>query len=161
MTVPGGAGGMYTADGLEHDERGTPSSLAADHQRQLEKRRRKIEDFDYGDEWAEISGTGGTCIVTWGSASGAVREAARRLDNLGTPARVVALRLLAPLRHEALAQAVAGAVRIWVVEENAGGQLFRYLKGHDALPADARCFARPGPLPLRPGEIVAAISQPN
>jgi 2-oxoglutarate ferredoxin oxidoreductase subunit alpha len=161
MTVPGVEGGMYTADGLEHNERGTPSSLAADHHRQMEKRRRKVEDFDYGNEWAEISGTGETCVVTWGSASGAAREAARRLRKLGTPTRVVALRLLAPLRHRALARAVEGASRIWVIEENASGQLFRYLKGHDALPPSARCFARPGPLPLRPGEIVAAITHPN
>jgi 2-oxoglutarate ferredoxin oxidoreductase subunit alpha len=158
MTVPGIAGGMYTADGLEHDTRGTPSSLAADHHEQMEKRRRKIEDFDYGDAWGEVRGTGEICIVTWGSASGAVREAAGRLTTRGTPTRVVALRLLAPLQCRALAQALAGASRIWVVEQNASGQLFHYLKGQDILPATARCFSHSGPLPLRPGEIVAAIS---
>lgn len=161
MTVPGIAGGMYTADGLEHDERGTPSSLAADHHAQLEKRRRKLEDFGYGAQWAEIRGTGELCLVSWGSASGAMREAAERLTARGIPTRVIAMRLLAPLQRDALREALAGARQIWVIEQNAGGQLFHYLKAQDALPATARCLARPGPLPLRPGEITAAIAAHN
>ena len=32
MAIPGTPGATYTADGLEHNERGTPSSQAADHQ---------------------------------------------------------------------------------------------------------------------------------
>ena len=39
MAIPGTAGVAYTADGLEHAERGTPSSQAADHFAQLDKRR--------------------------------------------------------------------------------------------------------------------------
>ena len=49
MAIPGTAGLAYTADGLEHAERGTPSSQAADHFAQLDKRRRKLEAWDYGD----------------------------------------------------------------------------------------------------------------
>jgi 2-oxoglutarate ferredoxin oxidoreductase subunit alpha len=161
MTIPGTPGGMYTADGLEHDIKGTPSSLAADHNAQTQKRQRKLEAFDYGETWAELSGSGNSCIITWGSASGAVREAAERLSRQGQQTRVIALRLIAPLRSSALAKALAGAERIWVVEQNASGQLFHYLKGLEAIPATARNFAHPGPLPLRPGEIVAAISQPT
>ena len=56
-------------------------------------------------------------------------------------------------------QALRGCDRVWVVEQNHGGQLFHYLKSLDALPAGARSLARPGPLPLRPGDIVAALSE--
>ncbi|MDQ1242039.1 MAG: 2-oxoglutarate/2-oxoacid ferredoxin oxidoreductase subunit alpha, partial [Pseudomonadota bacterium] len=49
MAIPGTVGVAYTADGLEHGERGSPSSQAADHFAQLDKRRRKLEDWDYGD----------------------------------------------------------------------------------------------------------------
>jgi 2-oxoglutarate ferredoxin oxidoreductase subunit alpha len=159
MTLPGVAGGMYTADGLEHDEQGIPSSLAADHQQQLDKRREKIESFDYGAYWAETSGSGELCLICWGSTSGAVREAAERLRGEGRAVRVIAMRLLAPLRREALAQALAGATQVWVVEQNHSGQLHHYLQAHEALPVAARSYARPGPLPLRPGEIIAAITE--
>jgi len=159
MALPGVPGGMYTADGLEHDQQGIPSSLAADHQAQSEKRRRKLEAFDYGSAWAEVRGSGELCIVTWGSACGAVFEAASRLQALGTRVQAIALRLLAPLPRQVLLQALKGTERVWVVEQNQGAQLLHYLHAQQVLPADARSFARPGPLPLRPGEILNALAQ--
>jgi 2-oxoglutarate ferredoxin oxidoreductase subunit alpha len=46
-----------------------------------------------------------------------------------------------------------------VVEQNQGAQLFHYLHAEQALPAAARAFARPGPLPLRPADIVNAVAE--
>lgn len=157
MTLPGTPDGMYTADGLEHTPCGIPSSRAADHRDQLAKRRDKLTGFAYGGDWAEIQGEGELALITWGSSAGPVREAAERLRAAGTPARVIALRLLAPLQGEALAHALAGARQVWVVELNQGAQLFHWLRAHGALPPDARAYARPGPLPLRPGEIQHAV----
>ena len=34
-----------------------------------------------------------------------------------------------------------------------------YLKSLDAISSDARSLARPGPLPMRPGEIVNALTE--
>lgn len=157
MALPGQAGGMYTAEGLEHNERGTPSSLAADHQHQLDKRALKLTGFDYGPAWAAIDGPDRArlCLVTWGSASGATREAAARLANHGIAVRVIALRLIAPLRRQALLAAI-GTAAVLVVEQNHRGQLFHYLNGERALPPTARSLATPGPLPLRPADIAAA-----
>jgi 2-oxoglutarate ferredoxin oxidoreductase subunit alpha len=157
MAVPGTAGCMYTADGLEHTQCGNPSSAAGDHLGQLEKRRRKLLDFDYGAAWAEIRGSGPLCLLTWGSSTGPVREAAERLTGQGRAVRVVALRLIAPLRRDALIEALEGAERILVVEQNHGAQLFHHLHAERALPPHARSFARPGPVPLRSGEIIAAL----
>jgi 2-oxoglutarate ferredoxin oxidoreductase subunit alpha len=159
MTLPGTPQGMYTADGLEHNERGTPSSRAADHIAQLDKRLRKIAGYEFGPHWAEVSGDGEIALVTWGSSSGAVREAAARLETAGLPVRVVALRLLMPLPREAVQRALAGFNRVWVIEQNHGGQLFHYLKSLGILPARARSLARPGPLPLRPGDIVDTLGE--
>ncbi len=119
--------------------------MAKDHLAQSEKRQRKLTDFDYGHYWAEISGAGPIALVTWGSATGAVVEAAERLTAAGRPARAIALRLIAPLRHADLAQALAGAEEILVVEQNQGAQLFHYLHAEQALPAEARI-----PRPARP-----------
>ena len=159
MSLPGTPGAMYTADGLEHSPKGTPSSQARDHEAQMTKRLRKLTDFDYGPYWSEIRGDGPTCLLTWGSAAGAVFEAAERLRADGRPTRTIALRLIAPLRRAELVEVLAGAETVLVVEQNQSGQLFHYLHGEQALPQSARSLARPGPLPLRPGEIVQAVCE--
>ncbi|MEJ2403771.1 MAG: 2-oxoacid:acceptor oxidoreductase subunit alpha [Candidatus Thiodiazotropha sp.] len=157
MTLPGTPCGMYTADGLEHNTRGTPSSMAVDHREQLNKRLHKLIDFDFGTEWAEITGDGKVCLITWGSSCGAVKEAAERLRGAGHSIKVIALRLLAPLQKSALQQALAGMEQIVVVEQNHGGQLYHYLHSEAVLPPHAVSLAQPGPLPIRPGRILREL----
>lgn len=157
MAVPGTPGTVYTADGLEHTERGIPSSQAADHRRQLAKRERKLLQHDYGTRWADVEGDAELAVISFGSTTGAVREAIARAAVQGVPLRLVTLRLLAPLRTEALAQALAGVRQVLVVEQNHGGQLLRYLRSRADLPGRASGLHRPGPLPLRPGELTSAF----
>ena len=154
MALPGIPGGMYTADGLEHDQHGTPSSMASDHAAQEAKRRDKLLDFDYGERWAEIDGEGDLALVAWGSVGPVVLEAASRLRRDGTAVRVVSVRLLTPLPRRAFRKAIAECERVVVVEQNQGAQFFHYLKSLDLLPATSRAMARPGPLPIRPGEVI-------
>jgi 2-oxoglutarate ferredoxin oxidoreductase subunit alpha len=158
MTLPGTPDGMYTADGLEHNEQGTPSSMAVDHREQLNKRLHKLEAFDYGDDWAEIQGQGDECIITWGSSAGAVKEAGEKLRGQGREIKVIAIRLLAPLQRQKLSQAIEGASRILVVEQNHAGQLYHYLQAQGVLPKKAESLAQPGPLPFRSGRIIRALT---
>ena len=67
MSIPGQPGGQYTADGLTHTEHGTPSSNKGDQKEQLDKRRDKIEGFDFGDYWGVVEGdlNSDTVILTW------------------------------------------------------------------------------------------------
>jgi 2-oxoglutarate ferredoxin oxidoreductase subunit alpha len=153
MAVPGTPGGQYTADGLSHTERGVPTSSAAEHRAQLDKRRDKLEHFGYGDHWANIEGAGDLAVVTWGSLTGAAREAISRARADGIAARLLAPRLLAPVQPEAFARALEGVRRVLVVEQSHGAQFHRYLRAHYELPAGVRVFHRPGPLPIRAGEI--------
>jgi 2-oxoglutarate ferredoxin oxidoreductase subunit alpha len=158
MAIPGQAGGQYTADGLEHNQAGTPSSLPEDHYAQLEKRERKIRDFDYGEHWAELEGMGSTAVITWGSATGPVREALSRLREQGSDVRLISLRLLAPERPRQMAAALEGIDRLLVVEQSHSRQFYRYLRAAYELPRDTRVFNRPGPLPFRPAEIIQQIT---
>jgi 2-oxoglutarate ferredoxin oxidoreductase subunit alpha len=158
MAVPGTPGTVYTADGLEHTERGIPSSQAADHARQLAKRERKLLQHDYGPRWADVEGDTELAIVTFGSTTGAVREAVARLAAQGLPLRLLALRLLAPLDPARMDAALAGVRQLLVVEQNHGGQLLRYLRSRLDLPGRPRGLHRAGPLPLRPGELAAAFA---
>ncbi len=150
MALPGTAGGQYTADGLEHAVDGLPSSAAADHAQQLDKRLRKVVGFDYGEHWAETTGNGDAAVITWGSSVGPVRAAVRRLDPQATRLRVIALRLLAPAQPDLLAAALDGVERTIVVEQSHGAQLHAYLRAHYGLTPDADSLASPGPVPIRP-----------
>jgi 2-oxoglutarate ferredoxin oxidoreductase subunit alpha len=157
MTIPGQVGGQYTADGLEHSEAGSPSSLPADHLAQLDKRQRKITGFNYGDHWADLEGSGQTMVITWGSSSGPVREALSRLRQDGRSIRLLAIRLLAPERPEEMAEALKGVNQILIVEQSHSRQFHRYLRAAYDLPGEVRVFNRPGPLPFRPREIIAQL----
>jgi 2-oxoglutarate ferredoxin oxidoreductase subunit alpha len=159
MAIPGTRGGQYTADGLTHTERGIPTSSAADHKVQLDKRRDKLERFNYGDHWASIEGAGETAVITWGSLTGAAREAIERASRDGVAASLIAPRLLYPTRPDQMAAALEGKKRILVVEQSHGAQFHRYLRAHYDLPCETRTLYRPGPLPIKPDEIHRAIAE--
>ena len=157
MAIPGTAGTEYTADGLEHNERGLPSSQAGDHLVQMDKRARKIAQLDPGEAWASIEGEGDTAVLTFGSCTGPAREA---LAREGCRAKLISMRLLAPAQPERLKQALQGVRRVVVVEQNHSGQFLRYLRSQYELPADVRSLRRPGPLPFRPDEIHREVVKP-
>jgi 2-oxoglutarate ferredoxin oxidoreductase subunit alpha len=154
MAIPGLPGRQYTAEGLEHNVHGTPSSRARDHLTQLDKRRDKLLQFDYGDAWAEIEGDGATVILSWGSSTAPVQEAAARARAAGQAVKVVSLRLLAPAQPARLAAALQGVQRLLVVEQSHSAQFYSYLRAHYELPAPVSVFNRPGPLPIRPAEVL-------
>ena len=155
MAIPGTAGLAYTADGLEHAERGTPSSQAADHFAQLDKRRHKLEAHDYGARWADIEGDAESdrAIITFGSCTGPVREGLARAAADGVAARLVSLRLLAPLPVTQLIAALAGVTHVLVIEQNHSAQLYKYLRAECNLPGHVSSVHRPGALQFSPGEI--------
>ena len=157
MAVPGRPGTTYTADGLEHNERGTPSSQAADHLAQMDKRARKISQLDPGDAWASIEGEGDVALLTFGSCTAPAREALARARAEGFDVRLVSLRLLSPAQPERLKRALEGVKRAIVVEQNHSGQFLRHLRAEYELPGDVRSLRRPGPLPFRPEEIYREI----
>lgn len=159
MAVPGTPGGQYTADGLEHNPRGTPSTRAEDHVTQLDKRQHKLDAFDFGNNWADIDGEGKLAVVTWGSSTGAAREAVEMARAEGIAVKLVAVRLLAPCRPQAMRAALAGVDRALVVEQTHSGQFVNYLKAHYELPGEVRGFRHPGPLTIRPMDILSRIKE--
>lgn len=154
---PGDVDRRFTADGLEHNEKGTPSAKHSDHQRQLDKRADKLSGFDFGEAWAEISGTGSVALICFGSASASVAEASALLAERGVDTRVISLRLLAPLQDAALENALGGCAQLVVVEQNHSKQLFRYLKGHMDFQSQVHSYATPGPVPLSPMSIAHRV----
>ncbi len=153
MSVPGIEGGQYVADGLEHAPSGRPSSMSEDHQEQLDKRERKLDLYDFGDNWGDVIGKGDTAIVTWGSTGGPAIDARDRAESEGHETKLIIVRLLLPVQADDFAKAMKGVKRVLVVEQSHSKQFYHYLRAHYELPKDVKIFARPGPLPIRPVEI--------
>jgi 2-oxoglutarate ferredoxin oxidoreductase subunit alpha len=174
MAIPGTPGLTHTADGLEHNEFGTPSSQASDHQAQMDKRSRKISQYNYGDHWADIEDfgggpgdapkeapLGGTAIITWGSSTGPAREALQRLSAAGGKARLISVRLIAPVQPEKMAEALRGIKRAVVVEQSHSGQFYRMLRAFYELPAQTVSLHQGGPLSFGPQQILDQLNQLN
>lgn len=159
MALPGTPGGQYTADGLEHNAHGTPSSRATDHRAQLDKRRDKLLHYNFGPLWVDVDGEGELAVLVWGSATGPVREAAALARAQGVAVKILSLRLLFPAQPSRLAALLAGVQRILVVEQSHSQQFYGYLKAHYALPGEIRVLNQPGPLPIRPAAVLTQLMQ--
>jgi 2-oxoglutarate/2-oxoacid ferredoxin oxidoreductase subunit alpha len=158
MTIPGTPNGGYVADGLEHNTSGTPSGSEADRSAQMDKRLKKITSFDYGDQWADISGEGDIAVITWGSTTGATREAIARLQDEGIDnIRLISIRLLLPVQPEKFDAALSGIKKAFIIEQCHTPQFYRYLRAHYELPDKVELFHRAAPLMIRPGEIYTKL----
>jgi len=157
MAIPGTPDSTFVADGLEHTEDGKPSTAAANHLAQLDKRSGKINSFEYGEHWADVRGDGEIAVLTWGSTTAAAREACSRLRTGGRAVKIVALRLLLPASPDKLSRELEGVNKVLIVEQSHSEQFRRYLRAFYDITADTRTLARPGPLPITPAEIVDQI----
>ncbi|MCP4045550.1 MAG: 2-oxoacid:acceptor oxidoreductase subunit alpha [Gammaproteobacteria bacterium] len=159
MSIPGTPGGQYTADGLTHNIKGTPSSKNSDHIDQHDKRLKKIENFNYGNHWAKVEGDNASdiTILTWGSITGAAREAITRLAKENIKVRLVAMRLLAPFLKDKFLESLEGSSRILIIEQTHSGQFHQYLRANCDLPGQIKHFHRPGPHIIGPDEICDQI----
>ncbi|HEY5715709.1 MAG TPA: 2-oxoacid:acceptor oxidoreductase subunit alpha [Psychromonas sp.] len=163
MSIPGMANGMYTADGLTHDEQGLPCASANMQQLQLDKRLRKLQQYDYGQHWGQVDFAGELKIICFGSIRAIIFDALMRLIKKGINVSLITLRLLAPLPVKELQRELAGASHVIVIEQNHGAQLFHYLASllfyQPDFSSQLHSYANPGPVPFCSAEIVLFIEQ--
>jgi len=158
MALPGEAGGMYTADGLEHNEHAVPSARARDHELQLAKRLRKLQGVAASPHWGECSSLpdARVLVLCWGSLYPVALEAQQQLQAQGVAINVVGIRLLSPLPEAQLRQALAGMEKVLLIEQNQQGQFAHYLRGFDF---EFDLYQRAGPRRFTPGELVQKVLQ--
>jgi 2-oxoglutarate ferredoxin oxidoreductase subunit alpha len=156
MSAPGMAGGIYQTNGLEHDERGRPSSAFVVHERMNAKRYRKLKltarHLKTHDRLGARRPRLG--VICWGSTLGAVREAVARLGEDGSRVGIFAPRLLSPLPSEALQDFVDSSEHVLIMELSYAAQFHQYLRTQVDLPAQkTRVYSRSGGKPFGAAEI--------
>ena len=121
---PGTKGGIHKVTGNEHFENGRPAEAADNRKNMMDKRLGKLKDVEIpgsvvrtGDENADVA------IIGIGSNIGAIAEATETLRAEGHKVAHVHLHAILPFPTHALQQAVNGAKRVVVIENNATGQI--------------------------------------
>ncbi len=132
-TIPGMKYGIHHVVGLEHAESGKPAESADNRVQQMDKRMRKVatipERFPT-PVWVDpgCDTEGGVLLIGMGSTRGAISEASALLRADGYIVHQAHLRLLWPFPAPQLARALKLAKRVFVVENNATGQLAHLIK---------------------------------
>ena len=159
ITFPGMPDGEYMAVGIEHTERGLPSSNTVEHQAQSEKRYRKFEgiarDYVLFDRCGPAKPKLG--ILTWGSTFGVCEEICHLLNNAGLPTEVLAPQILYPLPWKQMQEWMDGLDVLVIPECNYSGQFYRYIKASLGLPEKTYHFSRAGGSPLTLAEVLNFI----
>ena len=129
---------VYPISSDEHEADGHICEDAAARIEQMSKRMRKLETargemsapIEYGPREAELT------FVTWGSTVGPLRSVLELLQAEGKTARIVQIVDIWPLPVDKVEQALQGAKKLVVVEQNYGGQLATLLRAYtDVRPA--------------------------
>ncbi|HWO78035.1 MAG TPA: 2-oxoacid:acceptor oxidoreductase subunit alpha [Bacillus sp. (in: firmicutes)] len=128
--LPGTKNGIFHVTGVEHDETGKPSEVAANRKKQMDKRMKKLKNVrfkvpvykDTPHEEADL------LMIGINSTRGVIEEAKIRLEADGIKVNHAHIRLLHPFPAEEVAEVVSKAKKVAVVEHNITGQLANIIK---------------------------------
>ncbi|MDR4504877.1 MAG: 2-oxoacid:acceptor oxidoreductase subunit alpha [Candidatus Scalindua sp.] len=159
MAIPGEDEGYYVAQGLEHDEYGSPCYDPENHLRMTARRFCKLQDISgeialfekYGKQDAHIG------IIGWGSTEGAVREAFERLDAEGYGVEVFYPKVLNPLPDKEIRTFLKNKKTILVPEINYTGQFAMLLRGKYLTQVTSLTIC--GGIPFTANEIYSKIRE--
>jgi 2-oxoglutarate ferredoxin oxidoreductase subunit alpha len=170
MSLPGMAGGQYTAEGLEHLPSGAPSYDPHNHEVMMRKRFRKLSSALAAAQTLAAAGSSpeypvARCgalepeiaVLCWGSTAGAVWEAVDLAQQEGISVGGLAVKLLSPLPDQIIRDFVAPARTLLVPEGNYTGQFAHLLRA--PLGREARSIAKYSGVPFTAGDILAEIKE--
>jgi 2-oxoglutarate/2-oxoacid ferredoxin oxidoreductase subunit alpha len=131
VTWPGMEKGMYQAAGIEHDERGFPSSDVSVHAKMTKKRWEKFREIKrefsferlYGSDDAELG------VMAWGSTKGAVKEAIAKANANGIKVQAIIPQIIYPFLIQPFHDFLRNKKRVIFVEMAYAGAFRRYLRG--------------------------------
>ncbi len=170
MSVPGMAGGEYTADGLEHNETGKPDHAPKVHEAMMDKRWRKVDAAREAvfrlenavERWGDRDAAIG--IMAWGSTLGPVKEAMVRAQADGYKVEALFPKVLFPMPDNRIRRFIRGRRAIIIPELNWLGQFARVVEHrytHELVrdKIDIISLNKYQGLPFSPSEIYNEIVQ--
>lgn len=159
-SIPGQAGGMYIATGLEHNELGRPNDQPDMHLAQSRKRHEKLKmalkhpDFTvtkrFGDEGKVDVG-----LVAWGSTFGECLEAMILAQAEGIRCAAMKVVMIAPFPVEAVSTFLDDCAEVLVPEVNYEGQFAGILQSN--IPRAITRLSRIPCAPMRVEDILVEI----
>jgi 2-oxoglutarate ferredoxin oxidoreductase subunit alpha len=161
-------GGHYTAEGLEHNQKGNPNYTPDMHVAMMEKRRRKVDIArqqltlwpnvveEWGDDEAAIA------IMGWGSSLGPVQEAMARVQTAGYKVAALFPKVLLPMPDLRIKRFMRGRRAIIIPELNQRGQFARVIEhrySHELIRDNIEVISltKYQGLPFRPVEIYEKV----
>ena len=162
--LPGVPGYVHIVATDEHDEN---SVLISDeftnpHKRRMmvEKRARKFQDIVKEIAAPEIEGPADAevTLVGWGSTEGVIREARQLLADQGVSVNQLAIKWIVPFHVDAVTDAVNGAKKVFIVENNHSGQFYRYMRSETGLSVDGHIRKYDGE-PFMPHHIADGVKE--
>ncbi len=158
--LPGFSRHLVVADSDEHTEEGHITEDHGVRAGMVRKRMKKEEGMRReavapdlgGDEAPDL------LLVCWGSAKGAVQEAAAELRRRGGRVGTLHFSQVWPLAEETFLHALGAAARVIAVEGNATGQLARVIRGETGFEITEKILRYDG-LPLTPEYILRALGE--
>jgi 2-oxoglutarate/2-oxoacid ferredoxin oxidoreductase subunit alpha len=158
--LPGQGKALVVTDSDEHDEAGHMIEDAATRTAQVEKRLRKLEGMKNEitpPEFRQASRAKAT-LIGWGSAYGAIREAAALLEAENCPVNTLHFSQLWPFPAEAAVKALDAAGKNIVIEGNATGQLAALIKRETGRSVTGSMGKYDG-RPFSPAEVAKRVRQ--
>lgn len=159
ISHPGMRGGTYLAAGIEHNEKGDPTSGGTMHAKMNEKRFRKLEPLKKRADLFELSGNPNAplAFLAWGSTAGVAREAFLLSTAQGHDVKLLVPYLLYPIAEQVYASFFESVKHGLLVELSHQGQLYRMLRMFTDVPKGLKSFCRSGANPFQPAELVARL----
>ncbi len=162
MAVPGDPRGIYQTTGLEHNEKGEPTSSFELHEAMNEKRYKKLKAVAERYRYVRRYGAGEpeVGILAWGSSKGAIKEAVAKANAKGLKVAAFIPELLYPFPKHELEAFLRPLKKIVIIELSYGGQFYKYLKTFLELPEERVLLKkRSGGAFLGVAEVESAIEE--
>jgi 2-oxoglutarate ferredoxin oxidoreductase subunit alpha len=160
LSHPGMKGGSYLASGIEHNERGDPSSSGEMHEKMNDKRLKKLDPLKQRRDLFVLEGdpTAPFGVIAWGGIGGVALEAVRLARAQGLPVKLLIPKLLYPVAEEVYREFFASLSHCLVVEQSHQGQLHRIIRMWVNVPANFTSLALSGANPISPAAVLERIS---
>ncbi len=159
ISRPGLKGGAYLAAGIEHNEKGDPTSGGAMHAKMNGKRFDKLAPLTSRSDLFQLVGApeAPLGLVAWGSTAGVAREACELAKARGLDVKLLVPYLLYPIAEQVYASFFASLTAGLVVELSHQGQLYRLLRMYTEVPKAVKSLCRGGANPFQPAELLTRL----